>query len=178
MGNHALRKQAAQLIKERGIQSKLYKNKKAARKLLNASRLREIIRKLSVKPGDLVGDCDGTNHIIKDYYAREHMGDDTFKVQMKIWHYNKKASGYFFEVPQYVFEDERYSCGCSDSPDSPYSREEIEANLLSYTEEEIALWREQGWWKESDDKRREHLLSGGHIVDERGIRIPAWYPSY
>lgn len=181
MGNRALRKQAAASIKAAGIPSKLYRNFFVARRRLRASELKEIIYKLDMfRPGTIVCDCDGSNHVIKGWAYQEEssLPRGFFQNMFNHWFLKANIKGYTFDTPQYLFEDGRYSCGCPSGCDPAISREEIEAYCLNVTDEYVEEQRRLGWWTEFSDRKRAHLKAGGHTHDERGILLPEWKMKY
>lgn len=157
MGNHARRSAVAKIVKAAGLGRLYIGTKREAWRAMSAGYLKELERKLSIRPGDLVNDCDGFNHVV-----RGRRDDGRLTVGMK--------SVSVVEVSQFEFEDGRWSCGCPTSPDPPETREAIEASTLRYLstvgEDE---WQYHG--KRGRD-RLEALRRGEHVCDERGILLP------
>jgi len=156
MGNRALRKKLAQVIREVGWDAKLYYgNKHQAWRYLRAYTMREIIHLLSFKKGDLAHDCDGFNHVVKEPMLSYHR-----------WHGQTLVP----QISQLEFEDGRYSCGCPGGPMPACSREEIE-RYFTMTDEQVKERKTAGWWSQRDEKIHEALRSGKHICDERGVLL-------
>lgn len=171
MGNRSLRKEVAKLIKENGGASpykewkgkrkmnKLYYGpKRIAWKYYNARELRALIRKLSVKPGDIFNDCDGFNHrAIKQlsyYYP---------------WNHNLTC----FYLEQFEREDGGWSCGCSANPSPPMTVNEIERfHRGQLCDPEIYQFhKEQGWVSPREEDLRNKLLNNERICDDDGLPI-------
>lgn len=156
MGNRALRKEVVKLMKERHVQGKLYcGHRHSALRGLRARRLRNLKAYLSIRPGDLVHDCDGFNHVVSKvpFY------------HTTMW----TTNSIILDICQIEFEDGRLSCGCS-PPEKPLTREEIESYHKSwYNEEKL-----KQWWEDFTIhlKRYKALMSGQHICDENGILLP------
>jgi hypothetical protein len=159
MGNRANRVKLAKRLKELGL-GKLYSgNKKVAWRRLN---VRQLLRFLQWKPGDVVNDCDGLNHVIVKPIWR--------RATFSHW-YGKPIRGWWFDADQYEFTDGRWSCGCPASPDPPLSREEIETYMQAYVSD--AKLREQGWTiTVYHEALRQAFAAGEHVCDERGILLP------
>ena len=119
MGNRALRKEVVRLMKEHGVPSKLYR-KKHNRKSLSAHSLRVMIDIMKCKPGQVILNCDGREHMILSLHGVENIHQlqysrDGFalrhKIRKRFW---RKLSGYAFFVKQFN-TDIGVSCGC-DAP--------------------------------------------------------------
>jgi hypothetical protein len=142
------------LLKERGL-GKLYTgNKKVAWKLLSGWRLRHLMSYLKFKVGDLVHDCDGFNHTIKDYCVY-HVNSSTW-----LESYPKNET-YVIDLDQFEFEGGRLSCGCS-APSPPISKEEIERYMWE--------WYANAEWVE-DEKLKQIGRNKEPVCDELGRRI-------
>ncbi len=155
MGNHALRKQAALLLKGTGV--RLYiGNKLKSYKYLNAWELKNLIDMLNLKPGELVSDCDAFNHYIKEVIV-------TFE-QMH------KCSRAF--VTRVKFTDEKLSCGCPGGPMPPRSRDEIEDDVKTYVKNRIR----DADWDFLNVRYRKDLHQGivEHICAEDGTLLPEY----
>ena len=164
VGNRALRKEASLLIKKHGFPSKLYRGLQGKRRY-RGWQLRTLIAQLKYMPGDLVGDCDGANHFVKEIFW--------YRSSNNRW-WGNGQKGYIFCLKNHSFQDETYSCGCSASPESPYTREEIEKRWIDLTQDqqdELEIdsrgWKIYCWIK-----------AGGHIYDENGIMLPEWRKTY
>lgn len=170
MGNRALRKQAAKLMKEKGIGKLYYGNKNVSHRTLSAADLRRMIFLLSLKPGDLVNDCDAFNHRFAKYvdagYSRCFSRYSRTKSYTRTWW-----------CDQVEFEDGGWSCGCPASPCEPYTVAQIENFHAPNTEAE-AMAKEGGWWTEADEAKKAALLSGQPITDEHGIILEQFKRKY
>jgi len=157
MGNRALRKRAGQLLKQAGHGKRLWRgSKRRGRSHFNARHTRHVIERLERKPGDLVNDCDGFNHVIKDYIIWWGEWDTNFLV---------------VNVDQYAFEDGRWSCGCPYGPVDAWTVDQIR-NFHDLSDETIESHREGGWWTEKNQKLIDRIRSGDPITDERGVKLP------
>lgn len=176
MSSRKLRRQAAELIKKHGLGKLYYGRGRIARNELRSYKLREIIQKLSYKPGDLVQDCDGFNHNIVKFICH-------YSIITSYKSLNKERSRHtktwvINDVDQFEKEDGTWSCGCNISPDDPWTREEVEAYHL-LTDEQIKTYKEGGWsWTDLDQKRQDILKAGGHICDEEGRLLPEFKRNY
>ena len=149
MGNRAKRVKLAKILKSKGL-GRLYKtgHKRKFWKEYGARFIKYYCQYFSREIGELVHDCDGFNHVIKAY--------DREAVKNK-WD----------RANQYVFEDGRWSCGCG-PVDDPMPRSEIEGAIVAYWDnfpDELA--------QASDEQKEVYriLKAGGHICDERGIKL-------
>lgn len=118
------------------------------------------------KVGDLTHDCDGFNHVI----TRVSIEYDQFK-GVKIPYIQTYYSSKYI-ADGLTKEYEHPVCGCQGIGwQLPLSREEIESWALSWAkmkEQQIA----GGWgWDPVCDTWAEIILSGGHIVCEKGLRL-------
>ncbi len=159
MGNRALRVKVAKLIKEWGLGKLYYGRKLDAYRSLSANVLRNYVRLFSIKPGSVVGDCDGFNHIIKkpliDYIP---------------WHGKTRVR--VIVLDQFEFEDGRRSCGCSSGILPARTAKQIESYFAEgFADKYVARSKEMGWWNEKAQLRYEALKSGKPICDERGIEL-------
>jgi hypothetical protein len=156
MGNRALRREVVKLMKERHVPGKLYSgHRHSALRGLRAWSLRQLKSYLSIKPGDVVHDCDGFNHIVR---AVEFYKTTAYTSNSKI-----------VVAADVVFEDGRIACNCS-VPKKPRAREEIEAYFRAW-------YADNGlrpWWHELgvDQRRCDALKNGQHICDKRGVLLP------
>jgi len=161
VGNRALRKQAAALIKLRGLSSKLYRNKRVAFDRQNARDLKDIIKRLSIAPGDWINDCDGWNAQIAGY-VHDRKPHATY--------YFGRGSGYVFDTGQFELSDNSWSCSCG-IVDPPLSRDKIEAWLLE--------WYKNNPQEPKSAKILEYFEAGGHVCDEKGVKLdPKEIPAF
>lgn len=151
MGNRKLRRELGQKLKEAGY-GKLYTgNKRNAFRYLRAANLKRLLFLVSLRPGDLVNDCDGYNHRVKEIRPyRPWFGVIDFE--------------------QLIFEDGRWSCGCPYGPDKPWSPERIR-NFHNLSDEEIDKMKKTGWWDDRNQRLIERIRSGEPITDEHGIYL-------
>ncbi len=160
MGNRALRKKAGEAMKAAGFPKRFYRgNRRTGLRYFRARHLRELLYMLSIKPGDLVNDCDAFNHRVKGpiFHGFVRWDDNT----------------YVFQLDQLEFEDGRYSCGCPGGPGPAWTREQIENYMREgFTDESIAESKKFGWWTTNSQKMCEALREGRHICDENGIKLP------
>lgn len=157
MARAKLRRQISKELKNLGIPAKLYRGSKLKfHRGASGWYLRNMLLRLQLsKSGTVVGDCSAVNHVVKGFAS------SSFTVDR--WH----ARGYIFRFPQLEFEDGTYSCGCETSPEPPKSQEEIETFLLKAYQT-----LHPGWPLSKDqEKLRDILLKGEHIVDERGVLL-------
>lgn len=157
MGNRALRKEAAAAIKALGLPTKLYRGRAA--RYQPAILYRDILFYLSFKVGDVVGECDGSNHRIKSLLFNQTPSSGGKS-------YNRQHKGYFLNAYQFAYEDGHNTC-CLDEKKS---REEYEKKWTDWTSEDI---------QDIDENSRDFhiycwLKAGGHIYDEDGIIYPQW----
>lgn len=150
MGNHALRKQVAQALKEIGG-PKLWKKTKYNKSLYshNASELRRLLFLTKLKPGDVVSQCGNVNHIF-----------DHTK-----WGRHWNGLAWFRELH---FRDSA-ACGC-DIPQPPRSIEEINKLLLEDLNHPYPI-RELDMNDEKDIKYKEDLLNGTGVLDSNGCLL-------
>lgn len=156
MGNHKLRKQASEALKKAGA-PKLFKPPVYGKRYgtvygRDARQLRLVAHMASLKPGDIVFDCDGFNHRIKSFkWSRLWMG--------LVW------------VNQYEFEDS-WSCGCM-VPEPAKTPAEINAIWLdNWTNRADEIN-----WSEYSDKEiqaRDDLFAGKSLVDDLGFQLPKY----
>lgn len=173
MGNRANRKKAQQLLNSWGFRGKMWTGKLSFNRKNFVAK--SITNLFSYKIGDLVSDCDGFNHIIKGL-VDFNLQDQNAIIRLRDGH-PKGVRIASWNMPQFLYEDGRYSCGCNASPDRPFSREEIEAYFLSMDDEYIAVQTKNGWWDESNQKKVSAVRAGIHICDERGIIYPEYQRS-
>ena len=158
MGNSSLRRQAAEALKKAGA-PKLWKSPPGGCGYagtvhrLRASQLRKIIHLASLKPGDIVFDCDGFNHRIKSFkWSRLWQGS--------IW------------VNQFEFDDGTWSCGCM-VPELAHTSKQIDTEwlgVLTHPEHDFEDTNDR--WKEVYIKRLEALQAGKSICDHAGFVLP------
>lgn len=165
-----IRREVSQLLIELKIPSKLYRGHRLA--YLRGGfgegikRLRDKL--LLSKPGTLVQDCDGFNHVVKKLVTYAYAGRTTnhrglTSFQNDTW----RRRGYTFVFPQVEFEDGNYSCGCEGTPEPPETRELIERRALHWY-----LNPNPGWpLTEMQIKRKDALLRGEHITDGQGVLL-------
>lgn len=159
MGNRALRKKAGKAMKTAGFSKKFYHgNKKQSLRYFNARYLKQLIYLLSIKPGTIVNDCDGFNHIVKN---------STF-------YWSRRCRDLLvFIIDQFEFQDGRLSCGCPGGPWPKLTREEIEQNTKEgFSDEKVTESKEKGWWTVNSQKMYDALKEGRHICNKNGIKLP------
>lgn len=165
-----IRREVSRLLKELKIPSKLYRGHGLAYfRGGYGGHIRQLRDKLLLsKPGTLVQDCDGFNHIVKKLVTYTYAGKITNRkgltsFQNETW----RRKGYVFVFPQVEFEDGRYSCGCEGTPEPPEARDLIEKRALHWY-----LNPNPGWpLTEMQVKRKDALLRGEHITDEQGVLL-------
>lgn len=175
MGNRANRKKAQEYLSAWGFQGRLWTGRRSwtsKNDIANA-----VIATFRFRPGDVVNDCDGFNHKIIALSGREgwlHAMDTTGKNAIDALRYSHSSgvSIALWNIPQYLFEDERLSCGCSTGCETAFTRKEIEEYFLSITDEYIAEQKRLGWWNEASQKKVDAVRAGHHICDEQGICLP------
>jgi len=120
---------------------------------------KQLIQYLSTaKPGDLIGACTGYNHYIA-------------KIEFQ-WAPSKNKKNRWVQNIRVIDDTGRWhwfsSAGCIQMP---YTREEIESEILEMdTEEEWAWIKESEEWSEIK-KNIETLKNGNHVVDEKGVKL-------
>lgn len=146
MGKAAKRREIARLLKERKIPHKLY-HKGFKKDAYENQDLNRLLRMLQYKPNDLVHDCTGFNHIIK-----EHMIDNDYGV---------------LHIHQFEFSDipGQYSCGCKYSPGPPDSAESINAWFHSIPDAELRKWGRYY------TKIADAIAQGKPFIDDRGVLL-------
>lgn len=156
MGNRKLRKELTAALKEIGHSGKLYHgSRRIALRALSASRLKEMLRLLSFKPGDLVNDCDGFNHRVKGHRVNDIVWDKDTRV---------------IDLHRLVFDDGGWSCGCPYGPDEPWSIVNI-LKFHTFNDEEITEQKRLGWWNDKRQAFQDKVRAGGPICDEDGIKL-------
>lgn len=161
MANHAKRREAARLLKGRGL-GKLYRgNKRNAWQLLRADCLDELIYKLQFRPGQLVNDCDGFNHVIRDVVKPSRRWS-------KDW-LEASSEASVLSIDQFELENGSWSCGCPTSPEPAKTQEAIE--------KDFARWLEDADPQQMSnpvvyERMKKALQEGRHICDEQGKRLP------
>lgn len=173
------RRLLAKLIREAGIPTKLYRGSRfrALRRLGKWSRSELQLKLENCKRGQVVNDCDYFNHRIKCWLP-EHRDEGSRKLNGRMFQqswrgWGDKVKGYFLDLPQVVFEDDRYSCGCNISPCDPVPREVIEQEYLLFLEESMAESDNEKWIKTDICQARYNALkAGGHICDADGVLLP------
>jgi len=150
MGNHALRKQVAQALKEVGG-PKLWKKTKYSKSIyyIKANELRRLLTLTKLKSGDIVSQCDDVNHV----FDRVKWGR----------HWNGLA--WYREI----FFRDGSACGC-DIPSPPRSVEEINRLLIDDLNDPFPM-RELNMNDEKDIKFKEDLLSGTGVLDSNGCLL-------
>jgi hypothetical protein len=171
MGNRSLRKEVAKLIKENGgasphkewrgskkMNKLYYGSKRAAWKYYNAMELRILIRKLSMKPGDLFNDCDGFNHRV---------------IKPLSYYYPRDNNLICFYLEQFEVETGGWSCSCPNNPAPPMTINEIEKfHRGQLCDDEIyQSLKEDGWISPRDEALRNKLLNNERICDDDGLPI-------
>lgn len=157
MGNKAKRREVTKLLKKQGL-GKLYTgNKRVAWKYLSSYVLKDLEYKLQFKAGDIVNDCDCFNSRIVKWLGRR----------------TGPQYGGVVIIDQFEKENGSWSCGCAVSPESPWSRENIEAFHRINKEDRNRLL-EQGWWTDTNEKQWQALILGEHVVDENGMLYPEY----
>ena len=208
MGNRAKRAKLGQLLKEKGLPTRLYRgNKKVAWRRLWSKNLDEMIYKLGFyEVGAIVNDCYGPNQRIAGWAKHNELtatllpatvtkchftttpASNLFQYPFQRWYgygirragnngYKYRGfhkAGYFLVLPQFAFDDGKWSCGCCSSPEPAKTREEIEKSWIDITNEQL---------QEMDENSREFriycwLKAGGHIHDENGMVLPEWRKEY
>jgi hypothetical protein len=114
---------------------------------------------LSIKPGDIINDCDGFNHRVVGIAS------------IDCWPSWKGGSPAL--TIQFEREDGFWSCGCPSGPDRPWSNKRIlefqKGYYLDDERREKAI--KDGWWNQRSEKIRQALLAGEPIVDNDGIPL-------
>ena len=110
------------------------------------------------KIGDLAGDCDGFNHIVKDAE----------------YHFRDYPKGWIINDATYTKEDGCCFCGCMHLLlDRPFSAQEIQENTFNWFNNNKNLYieeqRKNGWWTASNDRQKEFVDSGGIVCDDQGL---------
>lgn len=158
MGNRKLRRQVQKLLDEQGL-GPLYTRgtKFSAYRSLPADVLKFLIRRLSVKPGDMINDCDGFNHVV--------VGPAIYRSR---WHNNRAARTLQFD--QYNLENGLRSCGCPYGPVEALTPEEVNEFFKTfYDDENIESLKAGGWWTENDQFKYDALKAGESLCDDRGM---------
>lgn len=123
-----------------------------------------------IKSKTLVHDCDGFNHEVLGLLkvggvmSREDIGEIN-AMKKDRWGFSFFAS----EIPQLLFTDGTFSCGCSAGVTAPRTREQIESYFGELDEAQIADLKKNGWWSPLAQFRFNAIKAGDHICDERGI---------
>jgi hypothetical protein len=154
---------------------------------------------LRIKKGDLIHDCDGFNHHVKNIkffkFLIDRATETCWNREMKDEHSGIKSLGtyksqgsvkprkkqrWFIQDVEAIKDDGNSFCGCNSFPEKPHTREEIEAYVLRWNdekgeysdsvEEQIQQASQMEGW-EKFKKWVEVLKSGGHICDEDGILL-------
>lgn len=145
-----LRQEVARLMKEKGL-GKLYaKSANQARKGLTTFQMRKLLRILEIKPGDIVNDCDGFNHVIKEIHLETHTT------------YN----GINYVEHTVVFESGRFSCGCGSEFQPALPPEVIDRYHRAYMHDEHLI--KQGWIN-PDSWMFKCWEEGKMVCDENGF---------
>lgn len=113
-------------------------NKRKRKKLLSrvGSSIEEQWHIRSLKPGDIMDDCDGFNHVIQRIVLRKRT------YCSMAYHVIKYAT--YLQDGQ-----ERWFCGCGTNLARPYTQEEIWSSIhASYTRERIEEDIKAGWCTE------------------------------
>lgn len=163
MGNRAKRKQLAELIKKHKLNSKLYRGPKLALyKRMRSMQLDRTISQLQFEKGDLVGDCDGFNHIYDHIISA-------------VWYlgYRSGYKHYIFGVKSFVDSNGYEGCSCGSSPHAPMTVKEIEDGIREYYE--VKMLQNLRWSDEKmnimDSSDAKKYFSVEPICDERGIKL-------
>lgn len=172
-----MRREMSKLLKELKVPTKLYRGSKFSF-YRHQSYLRFKLERLQLsRPGTLVHDCDGFNHIVKGLCVYTYYRNGSSKTTNKRGFNSFQnefgdKKGYVFVFPQVEFEDGgRLSCGCESTPEPPLGRDFIEKRVLRWY-----LNPDPGWpLGEVQIKRRDALLSGKHITDERGVLLEEYW---
>lgn len=149
MARKRQRRAIAKFLKQYGFGKVYYGNKKVAWRTLNYSVLKRMI---AFKPGDLVNDCDGLNHVIKGF---------------RVWHY-QNVDGGVVQFDQVIFEDGRWSCGCGGLV-AGWTPERITSEMREYL---FHPERHTAWDSPFTKAVIEALENNDPIVDDRGILLP------
>ena len=151
MSSRKLRIQVGKLLKEQGL-GRLYKRGTRPWKSLSSYHLRTLLWKLQFKPGDLVHDCDGFNHILMRWMPAP-ADDGTMSLDQF-----EKSSSY-------------WSCGCDASPMPAARVEDIRRYWKDFLNDPYVIsggWSNDNYHKEL--KRR--LECDEPITDNQGILLP------
>ena len=160
MGNRNLRKQVSEKFKERGY-GKFYSHLGRRKyRFARSGACRSLLKMLSFSVGDVVSDY-GDNHIIKEIPS-----------PILGW-YNLPRGFIRAEMPQFVYEDGLWSCGCGWCPDPAMTKEHIDARHKYYYS------HDNPWWGISPidpatQKKFDAVKNGISMVDERGISLPEY----
>lgn len=157
MGNRALRRQLSEMI---GVRIYTGFSKIAALEYFPARKLRRLLVLASVRPGDLVQDCDGFNHRVTKVNLVWDNGS---------WK-ERNVKGRYLSDIQFEFEDGHVPCGCG-ADRTPSSVAEIE----EFWSEWIPYQRHNGFgWADGPfyDEILRRLSSKESICDKDGIMLP------
>lgn len=172
MGNRALRREAARLLKEKKVPFKLYRGK--CNRYPSARNLKDIIRCLGIKDGDIVHDCDGHNHVVRNEAPCVYHQKGNYSGRIGLWTKSVSGDGYTTKPEtQVIFSDGMRSCGCG-TVYPPISRDEIEEYFLqSYRYYQV---NPDGPWPPSaaSMEMMATIAAGKHVHDEHGVLLPEW----
>lgn len=150
MGNAKLRREAARLLKARGLGPLYRGNKRLAWQSYPAYQLRRIITRLQLKEGDLQQDCDAFNHRFKRFKLDRLSYDGAEVVR----------------IDDVEWMDGRYACGCGYSPSAPWSAEEINRYHCEFLREHDDIDADY-----IPEWLREAIARGWSVCDEDGLSL-------
>ncbi len=127
-------------------------------KNLSSKKIDRYLWALSLKKGDVIYDCDGFNHRIREEW-------------FECWHQ------YYDHSPclQIIFQTEEgyQTCGCSYGPYPAQPVQQVIKDKL-YPQKLIDEWKKHGWWNKHYQKRRDAIKNGEPIVDSEGILLSSF----
>lgn len=177
MGNRANRIKANALLKEWGIPYKFCKgkSKEYTRRIKNCL-AQDIIFALSAKPGELVGECDATNHIVEGFRKPDGTNEKGFspyvfpKDAHLLW--ANKFGVYLICLPILFYTNNRMACCPREKWTRKASREEYLCQLASLLVADFIYSQSERYSDRSKEEAIFEFLMASpdnHVCDEQGI---------